>query len=314
MLERIRVFTGNANQELARKITENLGVTLGKAHVTSFSDGETRVEIDENVRGMDVFIIQPTCPPVNITLMELLIMIDAVRRASADRITAVIPYYGYARQDRKVAPRAPITAKLVADLITQAGANRVLAMDLHAGQIQGFFNIPVDNLFATPILLDHIKKNYADDNTVIVSPDTGGVERARAFGKRLGASLAIIDKRRDGPNEAQVMNIIGHVKGKRVILLDDMIDTAGTVVQAAKALKEEGAIEVTVCCTHPVLSGPALERIEQSDLKEVIVTDTVPLHEKARACSRIKVLSVSGLLSEDVRRIYYNDSVSSLFI
>ncbi|MCG2739914.1 MAG: ribose-phosphate pyrophosphokinase [Syntrophaceae bacterium] len=314
MLERIRVFTGNANQELARKITENLGVTLGQAHVTAFSDGETRVEIDENVRGMDVFIIQPTCPPVNITLMELLIMIDAVRRASADRITAVIPYYGYARQDRKVVPRAPITAKLVADLITQAGANRVLAMDLHAGQIQGFFNIPVDNLFATPILLDHIKKNYPDDNIVIVSPDSGGVERARAFGKRLGASLAIIDKRRDGPNEAQIMNIIGHVKGNRVILLDDMIDTAGTVVQAAKALKEEGAIEVTVCCTHPVLSGPALERIEQSDLKEIIVTDTVPLHEKARACSRIKVLSVSGLLSEAVRRIYYNDSVSSLFI
>ena len=314
MLERIRVFTGNANLELARKITENLGVTLGKAHVTAFSDGETRVEINENVRGMDVFIIQPTCPPVNITLMELLIMIDAVRRASADRITAVIPYYGYARQDRKVAPRAPITAKLVADLITQAGANRVLAMDLHAGQIQGFFNIPVDNLFATPILLDHIKKNYPDDNIVIVSPDAGGVERARAFGKRLGASLAIIDKRRDGPNDAQVMNIIGHVKGKRVILLDDMIDTAGTVVQAAKALTEEGAIEVTVCCTHPVLSGPALERIEQSDLKEIIVTDTVPLHEKARACSRIKVLSVSGLLSEAVRRIYYNDSVSSLFI
>ena len=314
MLERIRVFTGNANLELARKITENLGVTLGKAHVTAFSDGETRVEINENVRGMDVFIIQPTCPPVNVTLMELLIMIDAVRRASADRITAVIPYYGYARQDRKVAPRAPITAKLVADLITQAGANRVLAMDLHAGQIQGFFNIPVDNLFATPILLDHIKKNYPDDNIVIVSPDTGGVERARAFGKRLGASLAIIDKRRDGPNDAQVMNIIGHVKGKRVILLDDMIDTAGTVVQAAKALTEEGAIEVTVCCTHPVLSGPALERIEQSDLKEIIVTDTVPLHEKARACSRIKVLSVSGLLSEAVRRIYYNDSVSSLFI
>ena len=314
MLERIRVFTGNANPELARKITENLGVTLGKAHVTAFSDGETRVEINENVRGMDVFIIQPTCPPVNVTLMELLIMIDAVRRASADRITAVIPYYGYARQDRKVAPRAPITAKLVADLITQAGANRVLAMDLHAGQIQGFFNIPVDNLFATPILLDHIKKNYPDDNIVIVSPDAGGVERARAFGKRLGASLAIIDKRRDGPNDAQVMNIIGHVKGKRVILLDDMIDTAGTVVQAAKALTEEGAIEVTVCCTHPVLSGPALERIEQSDLKEIIVTDTVPLHEKARACSRIKVLSVSGLLSEAVRRIYYNDSVSSLFI
>ncbi len=314
MLERMRVFSGNANQVLARKIAENLGVPLGKANVTTFSDGETRVEINENVRGMDVFLIQPTCPPVNITLMELLIMIDAVRRSSADRITAVIPYYGYARQDRKVLPRAPITAKLVADLITVAGANRVLAMDLHAGQIQGFFNIPVDNLFATPVLLDYIKKHYTNDNLVIVSPDTGGVERARAFGKRLGASLAIIDKRREGPNEAQVMNIIGHVKGKRVILLDDLIDTAGTVVQAAKALSEEGAIEVSVCCTHPVLSGPAIERIEQSSLKEVIVTDTVPLHEKAKACSRIKVLSVSGLLSEAVRRIYYNDSVSSLFI
>ncbi len=314
MLERIRVFSGNANLDLAQKISENLGISLGKASVTSFSDGETRVEINENVRGMDVFIIQPTCPPVNITLMELLIMIDAVRRSSADRITAVIPYYGYGRQDRKVAPRAPITAKLVADLITRAGANRVLAMDLHAGQIQGFFNIPVDNLFATPVLLEYIKKNYRGDNVVIVSPDTGGVERARAFGKRLGASLAIIDKRREGPNEAQVMNIVGQVKGMKVILLDDMIDTAGTVVQSARALKEAGAVEVSVCCTHPVLSGPAIERIEQSDLKEVVVTDTVPLHEKAKACGRIKVLSVSGLLSEAVRRIYYNDSVSSLFI
>ncbi|MBU2234297.1 MAG: ribose-phosphate pyrophosphokinase [Proteobacteria bacterium] len=314
MLERMRVFSGNANLELARKIAENLGVSLGKVNVTAFSDGETRVEIDENVRGMDVFIIQPTCPPVNITLMELLIMIDAVHRSSADRITAVIPYYGYARQDRKVTPRAPITAKLVADIITKAGANRVLAMDLHAGQIQGFFNIPVDNLFATPVLLDYIKKHYRGDNIVIVSPDTGGVERARAFGKRLGASLAIIDKRREGPNDAQVVNIIGHVKGKKAILLDDMIDTAGTVVQSAKALAEEGAIDVSVCCTHPVLSGPAIERIEQSGLKEVIVTDTIPLHDKARACSRIKVLSVSGLLSEAVRRIYYNDSVSSLFI
>jgi len=314
MLERIRVFSGNANVVLAEKIAENLGVALGKAHVTAFSDGETRVEINENVRGMDVFIIQPTCPPVNITLMELLIMIDAVRRSSADRITAVIPYYGYARQDRKVAPRAPITAKLVADLITQAGANRVLAMDLHAGQIQGFFNIPVDNLFATPVLMEYIKKHYRGDNLVTVSPDTGGVERARAFGKRLGASLAIIDKRRDGPNEAQVMNIIGHVKGKKVIILDDMIDTAGTVVQAAKALRDEGALEVSVCCTHPILSGPAIDRIAQSELKEVIVTDTIPLHEKAKACDRIKVLSVAGLLSEAVRRIYYNDSVSSLFI
>ena len=314
MLERMRIFSGNANQTLARKIAKNLGVSLGKVNVTTFSDGETRVEINENVRGMDVFIIQPTCPPVNVTLMELLIMTDAVRRSSADRITAVIPYYGYARQDRKVAPRAPITAKLVADIITKAGVNRVLAMDLHAGQIQGFFNIPVDNLFATPVLLDYIKKNYRDDNIVIVSPDTGGVERARAFGKRLGASLAIIDKRREGPNDAQVMNIIGQVEGKTVIILDDMIDTAGTVVQAAKALMEKGAVEVSACCTHPVLSGPAIERIEQSHLKELIVTDTIPLHDKAGTCSRIKVLSVSGLLSEAVRRIYYNDSVSSLFI
>lgn len=313
MLERIRVFTGNANRELARKICEKLGVPLGNANVTTFSDGETRVEIDENVRGMDVFIIQSTCTPVNITLMELLIMIDAMKRASADRITAVVPYYGYARQDRKVAPRAPISAKLVADLITTAGANRLLSMDLHAGQIQGFFNIPVDNLFATPVLIDYMKKKYTDD-TVVVSPDTGGVERARAFGKRLGASLAIIDKRREGPNEAQVMNIIGNIEGKRVIILDDMVDTAGTVVQAAKALAEAGALEVSVCCTHPVLSGPAIDRIEKSAIREFIVTDTIPLCERAAACERIKVLSVSGLLSEAVRRIYYNDSVSSLFI
>ncbi len=313
MLERIRVFSGNANKELAEKICGVLGVSLGKANVTTFSDGETRVEIDENVRGMDVFIIQSTCPPVNITLMELLIMIDAMKRASVDRITAVVPYYGYARQDRKVASRAPITAKLVADLITAAGANRVLAMDLHAGQIQGFFNIPVDNLFAKPVLLDYMKKNYKD-NTVIVSPDAGGVERARSFGKRLDASLAIIDKRREGPNEAEAMNIIGDVKGKRVIILDDMIDTAGTVVQAASAMKKEGALEIAVCCTHPVLSGPALERIEKSDIKEAIVTDTIPLCDRAKKCKKIKVLSVSGILGEAVRRIYYNDSVSSLFI
>jgi ribose-phosphate pyrophosphokinase len=313
MLERIRVFSGNANIPLAKKICEKLGVPLGKANVTTFSDGETRVEIDENVRGMDVFIIQSTCSPVNVTLMELLIMIDAMKRASADRITAVVPYYGYARQDRKVAPRAPISAKLVADLITTAGANRLLSMDLHAGQIQGFFNIPVDNLFATPVLIDYMKKNYSED-TVVVSPDTGGVERARAFGKRLGASLAIIDKRREGPNEAQVMNIIGNIKGKRVIILDDMIDTAGTVVQAANALKDAGALEVSVCCTHPVLSGPAIDRLEASSLKEIIVTDTIPLSERATGFQRIKVLSVSGLLSEAVRRIYYNDSVSSLFI
>ena len=313
MLERIRIFSGNANIALATKICQHLGVSLGKANVTTFSDGETRVEINENVRGMDVFIIQSTCPPVNITCMELLIMIDALKRASADRITAVIPYYGYGRQDRKVAPRAPITAKLLADLITAAGANRVLSMDLHAGQIQGFFNIPVDNLFATPVLFDYMKKNYID-GTVVVSPDTGGVERARAFGKRLGASLAIIDKRREGPNEAEVMNIIGSVKGKRIIILDDMIDTAGTVVQAARAMKEAGALEVSICCTHPVLSGSALERIEGSGIKEVIVTDTIPLSDRAKNCKKIKVLSVSGILGEAVRRIYYNDSVSSLFI
>ncbi len=313
-LERIRIFSGNSNPKLAMNICASLSVPLGSADVTTFSDGETRVEIDENVRGTDVFIIQSTCPPVNTHIMELLIMIDAMKRASADRITAVIPYYGYARQDRKVAPRAPITAKLVADLITTAGARRVLSMDLHAGQIQGFFNIPVDNLFATPILLDYMKKNYQGDGTVIVSPDTGGVERARAFGKRLGANLAIIDKRREGPNESQVMNIIGNVKDRRVIILDDLIDTAGTIVQAAEALKSEGAREISACCTHPVLSGPAIERIQGSVLKELIVTDTIPLHEKAKTCNKIKVLSVAGILSEAVRRIYYNDSVSSLFI
>ena len=313
MLERMKIFSGNANHGLAEKICDKVDISLGQANVTTFSDGETRVEIDENVRGMDVFIIQSTCSPVNVTLMELLIMIDAMKRASAGRITAGVPYYGYARQDRKVAPRAPISAKLVADLITAAGAQRLLSMDLHAGQIQGFFNIPVDNLFATPVLIEYVKKNY-QENTVIVSPDTGGVERARAFAKRMGASLAIIDKRREGPNEAQVMNIIGNVVDKSAIILDDMIDTAGTVVQAALALKEAGAADVSVCCTHPVLSGPALDRLEASDISEIIVTDTIPLTQRAAKCARIKVLSVSGLLSEAVRRIYYNDSVHSLFI
>lgn len=298
---------------MAKDICRNLGVPLGKANVSTFSDGETRVEIDENVRGMDVFIIQSTCPPVNTTLMELLIMIDALKRASASRITAVIPYYGYARQDRKVAPRAPITAKLVADLITTAGADRVLSIDLHAGQIQGFFNIPVDNLFATPILLDYIRQHY-DDNCVVVSPDTGGVVRARAFATRLGVTLAIIDKRREGPNESQVMNIIGNVSDKTAIILDDMIDTAGTVTQSAQTLLESGARMVTVCCTHPVLSGPAIDRLEHSSIKEIVVTDTIPLNESARNCNLIKVLSVSGLLSEAIRRIYYDESVSSLFV
>jgi len=313
MLERIKVFTGNATPDLAAKICESLAIPLGKANVTTFSDGETRVEINENVRGMDIFIIQSTCTPVNVTLMELLIMIDALKRASAGRITAVMPYYGYARQDRKVAPRAPISAKLVADLITAAGASRVLSLDLHAGQIQGFFNIPVDNLFATPVLLSYLKEHY-QDNLVVVSPDAGGVERVRAFARRLDANIAIIDKRREGPNEAQVMNIVGSVEGKNVVILDDMIDTAGTVVQATKALRNAGANEVSVCCTHPVLSGPAMDRIENSEIREVIVTDTIPLQERAKACNRISVLSVAGLLSEAVRRIYYNDSVSSLFI
>jgi ribose-phosphate pyrophosphokinase len=314
MLERMRIFSGNSNKKLAEDICTKLGIALGKANVATFSDGETRVEINENVRGMDVFIIQSTCPPVNDHVMELLILIDAMKRASADRVTAVIPYYGYARQDRKVAPRAPISAKLVADLITAAGANRVMSLDLHAGQIQGFFNIPVDNLFATPILLKYMMSNFAN-NLVIVSPDTGGVERARAFAKRLDATLAIIDKRREGPNESQVMNIIGNVKGKRVIILDDMIDTAGTMVQASAALEAEGATEVIACCTHAVLSGPAIDRIDGSNIKEIIVTDSIPLHERAKACTKkITVLPVAGFLSEAVRRIYYNDSVSSLFI
>ncbi len=313
MLERMRIFSGNSSRVLAGDICTRLGVSLGKASVSAFSDAETRVEIDENVRGMDVFIVQSTSTPVNNNLMELLIMIDALKRASADRITAVMPYYGYARQDRKAAPRAPITAKLVADLLTTAGANRVISVDLHAGQIQGFFNIPVDNLYATPLLLEYIKRSYPG-NIIIISPDTGGVVRARAFAKRLGATLAIVDKRRDTPNESQVMNVIGDVKDRSAIILDDMIDTAGTVVQAADAIKNEGALEVSVCCTHPVLSGPAIDRLESSIVKEVIVTDTIPLHQRAGSCKKIKVLSIAGVLSESIKRIYYNESISSLFI
>jgi ribose-phosphate pyrophosphokinase len=246
--------------------------------------------------------------------MELLIMIDALKRASADRITAVIPYYGYARQDRKAEPRTPITAKLIADLLTTAGASRILSVDLHAGQIQGFFNIPVDNLYAQPILLEYIRTKYSENKLVVVSPDTGGVVRARAFAKKLGAYLAIVDKRRDAPNESEVMNLIGNVEGKMAIILDDMIDTAGTMVQAAHAIKEGGAIDVIACCTHPVLSGPALDRISSSVLKEVVVTDTIPLKQEAESCGKIKLLSIAGLLSEAIKRIYYNESVSSLFV
>ena len=313
MLERLKIFSGNSNIALAREICDHLHIPLGKAVVKKFSDGEISVDIGENVRGMDVFIVQSTCTPTNEYLMEMLIMLDALKRASSARITAVIPYYGYARQDRKVSPRVPITAKLVADLITVAGANRVLTMELHAGQIQGFFNIPVDNLYSAPVLYKHMKEKFTDD-LVIVSPDTGGVERARAFAKRLDAGLAIIDKRRPKPNVSEIMNVIGDVKDKKAIIFDDMIDTGGTVIQAAEAIKNNGAKEVYACCTHPVLSGNAIERINKSVIKEVIVTNTIPLNEEKKKCKKIKVLSVAGLLSEAIRRIYYNESVSALFI
>jgi ribose-phosphate pyrophosphokinase len=309
---RLKIFTGNANPDIAKEICAYLGIPLGTAVVKRFSDGEINVEIQDNVRGVDVFVIQPTSPPVNDHLMELLILMDALKRASAKRVTAVLPYYGYARQDRKVLPRAPITAKLVADLLTAAGVSRVLTMDLHAGQIQGFFNIPVDHLYSAPILLDYIKANYGNDN-VIVSPDAGGVERARAFAKRLNSSLAIIDKRRVGPNVAEVMNIIGEVEGKTAVLLDDMVDTAGTMVQSADALRKKGAKNVYACATHGVLSGPAIERLEKSQIQELVVTNTVPLGPKAE-CRKIRVLSVAPLLGEAIKRIHFQDSVSSLFV
>jgi ribose-phosphate pyrophosphokinase len=308
----LRIFTGNSNIELVRKISEKLNTPIGKSVVKNFSDGEINVEIDESVRGMDVFVIQSICAPVNNNLMELLILIDALRRASSERITAVLPYYGYARQDRKVSPRAPITAKLVADLITAAGASRILAVDLHAGQIQGFFNIPVDHLFAAPVLLDYLK--HLKNDIVIVSPDAGGVERARAYAKRLNTSLAIIDKRREAPNVSQVMNIIGDVSGMVAVLVDDLVDTGGTLVGAAYALVEKGAKAVYACCTHPVFSGRAVEVLEESPIKEMIVTDTIPLREDAKACPKIRVLSISSLLAEAIRRIYKDDSVSDLFV
>ena len=311
-LNRLRLFSGNSNTDLVCKIAGHLRIPMGKAVVKTFSDGEVNVEIDESVRGMDVFAIQSICSPVNNNLMELLIMIDALKRASAERITAVLPYYGYARQDRKVSPRAPITAKLVADLITVAGTSRVLTMDLHAGQIQGFFNIPVDHLFAAPVLLEYLKSLQND--MVMVSPDAGGVERARAFAKRLDTSLAIIDKRRDAPNVSQVMNIIGNVKGLVAVILDDMVDTGGSLARGAYALMEKGAKKVYACCTHPVLSGQAIEILSEAPIEEVIVTDTIPLSTRARELSKIKVLSVSGLLADAIQRIYNDDSVSSLFV
>jgi ribose-phosphate pyrophosphokinase len=309
----MKVISGTSNPALSREVCEYLGIRPVELTAKSFSDGETQIEIHENVRGRDVFVIQSTCPPVNDNLMQLLIIMDALKRASARRISAVIPYYGYARQDRKVKPRVPISAKLVADLITVAGANKVVSMDLHAGQIQGYFNIPVDNIFAAPILLTHIR-NHFDGGLVIVSPDAGGVERARAFAKRLGAGLAIIDKRRDAPNVAEAMNIIGEVDKRTVVILDDMVDTAGTLTQAAGALSNRGARRIYACCTHPVLSGPAIERIENSPLDQVVVTNTVPLNEKARKCSKITVLSVAELLGESIKRSYNSDSVSNLFV
>jgi ribose-phosphate pyrophosphokinase len=311
-LDWLKIFTGNSNIDLVEEIARDLGTAMGKSLVKNFSDGEINVEIDESVRGMDVFVVQSICHPVNNNLMELLILIDALKRASAERITAVLPYYGYARQDRKVSPRAPISAKLLADLITTAGASRILTVDLHAGQIQGFFNIPVDHLFAAPVLLEYLKKLKND--LVIVSPDAGGVERARAYAKRLNTSLAIIDKRRESPNVSQVMNIIGDVEGMVAIIVDDLVDTGGTLARAAYALMEKGAKTVYACCTHPVLSGKAVEIISGSPIEEMIVTNTIPLREEANACRKIKVLSVSGLLADAIRRIYEDESVSCLFI
>ncbi len=312
-MEGISIFTGNSNLTLAKKICKYLHLPLGNAQVATFSDGEIQIEIDENVRSKDVFVIQSTCAPVNDNLVELLLMIDALKRSSARRITAVVPYFGYARQDKKVAPRVPISAKLVADMVARAGANRVITMDLHAGQIQGFFDIPVDNIFAAPLLIEYIRSNF-NDNLAIVSPDAGGVERARAFAKRLDADLAIIDKRRAAPNQAKAMAVIGDVQNKVVVVLDDMADTAGTLTEAAHALKKEGAREIHACCAHAVLSGPAIERIINSEIKNLVVTDTIPLKENAAACGKIIVISISELVGESIIRSYRGDSVTSLFV
>ena len=313
-VKRFCLFTGNANPELAAEIAKVLDTPLGEARVSRFSDGETFCEIRENVRGLDTYVIQPTCSPVNDNLMELLIMCDALRRASAAAITAVIPYYGYARQDRKVAPRTPITSKLVADLLVTAGVSRVLCVDLHAGQIQGFFNIPLDHLYALPVFLDDYLKVRFGKDSVFVAPDAGGVERTRAYSKRLGASLAIIDKRRERANVSEVMHLIGDVEGKDCIIVDDLIDTAGTLCNAAKAVVDGGARSVVACATHGVLSGPAVQRIEESVLTEVVVTNSILHSEEARASKKIKFLSIGRLLGEAIRRIHNSDSVSSLFV
>ncbi|MBI4245953.1 MAG: ribose-phosphate pyrophosphokinase [Candidatus Rokubacteria bacterium] len=308
----LRLFTGNANRPLAEEIAQYLHVPLSDAEVSRFSDGEVFVQVNENIRGTDVFVLQPTCPPVNDALMELLVMIDALKRASARRITAVLPYYGYARQDRKVQPRVPITAKLVADLLEAAGVDRILALDLHAGQIQGFFNIPVDHLFAAPVIIDYLGKKDLKD-AVIVSPDAGGVERARAIAKRLSAGLAIIDKRREGPSQAVAMHLIGDVEGRDAVVIDDMIDTAGTLLQAVGALAREGAHRILACGVHPVLSGPAIDRIKSAPIEETIVTNSIPVTPEKRA-ARLTVLSVAPLLGEAIRRIHDEESVSTLFV
>ena len=314
MLQGLKLFSGSSNRGLAEEVTKTLGITLGDATLSTFSDGEIMIRINENVRGSDVFVMQSTCVPVNDHIIELLLMVDALKRASAGRITAVIPYYGYGRQDRKVQPRVPISAKMVADLINAVGTNRVLTVDLHAGQIQGFFNIPVDNLYAASVLLDYMKKKFDHRNLVIVSPDAGGVERARAFAKRLDCTIAIVDKRREKANECEIMNVIGDVKGMDTLLLDDMVDTAGTLAQAASALMLQGARKVSAACTHAVLSGPAIDRINASPIEELIVTNTIPLNSKAEQCKKLTVLSIAGLLGEAIKRIHEETTLSTLFV
>jgi ribose-phosphate pyrophosphokinase len=312
--DELEIFTGNSNPGLAREVCENLNVKLGQAEVGRFPDGEVMVEVRQNVRGGDCFVLQSTCSPPNDNLMELLLLMDALRRASAKRITAVIPYFGYSRQDRKVAPRVPISAKLVADLITTAGASRVLTVDLHAGQIQGFFNIPVDNLYAMPVLVQYLRSQIDGKKVTVVAPDAGGVERARAFARRLNANLAIIDKRRQRASEVAEMNLVGEVRDSIALLIDDMIDTAGTITEAAKVIMAAGATEVIACATHPILSDPACERIRKSAIKELVTTNSIPLKAKAQAeLSNLKVLSVAGLIAEAIRRIHNEESVSSLF-
>jgi ribose-phosphate pyrophosphokinase len=315
VLKSLSIFTGNSNRALADEICTFVEIPLGRADVTHFSDGEIYVEVGENVRGVNCFVVQSTCSPPNQALMELLIMIDALKRASAGSIVAIIPYFGYARQDRKAKPRTPITAKLVANLITAAGADRALAMDLHAGQIQGFFDIPFDHLYAMPVLIDELRVlGFGGEQTVVVSPDAGGVERARAFSKRLGAGLAIIDKRRPAPNVSEIMNIVGDVRGKRTVIVDDIIDTAGTLTNAAHAIINAGAASVSACASHAVFSGKAVPRIDDSPLQHVVVTNTIPLSEIGAACSKVRVKSVGRLLGEAIKRIHHGDSISSLFV